>query len=301
MDLDEEYVNYKELIIDDINNYLKKKINNSKILKEKIKKEKIFKYLNKYNNNNHIDELIKNIKDKNIFKKIIILMEEYKCNLINYYKLEFNNINNEILIKELYNILEKIKNIIIIKNFNINKRNKNTEINTEINTEKIKKKRYYDDWIKEFKKQYNEIIMFINIPEDIKNNKREIIKYCWKNFKNDNRYNNFLKLYRNDNKFLFGYVNDKIFNCDKCNTIINNNKYNKCIFCEKSYYCSLKCQTEDWNFHKKNCIKIIKKKIKNNKKKNIIDTQREIIDTSDSDLPNLNNYSDIDSDSEDIF
>jgi hypothetical protein len=54
--------------------------------------------------------------------------------------------------------------------------------------------------------------------------------------------------------------------CNFCNKRDEHKKHKKCAKCRDTYYCSIKCQKNDWQQHKLKCIKFIKpvnKKISN--------------------------------------
>jgi hypothetical protein len=46
--------------------------------------------------------------------------------------------------------------------------------------------------------------------------------------------------------------------CNFCNKPSEHTKHKKCAKCHSSYYCSVKCQINDWRQHKLKCIEFIK-------------------------------------------
>ena len=285
---------YKEYL-NELNLFINQKLSNSLEFKNKIKKNEILEILDEYKNKINIKKSILN----NIRKEINDIMIEYSnqiiCDIIKIIK---NNKDNYIEKKDINKLLSRLVN-----NLN-NKKINNDEHN-------IKKKSYYNEWKKEFVKNYNDIKYFIDIPENIKNNKKEIIKLNWSNLKKSEKFINLNKNFKNNNFFEFYFINNKNVNCSNCNLkIIYDRGFNKCVYCNNSFYCSIQCQSRDWDKHKVICEHSIKNKLKskknktNNNKKNI---GNEVIYTTDDDNDNnndnnqddnnkINNYPDISED-----
>ena len=49
-------------------------------------------------------------------------------------------------------------------------------------------------------------------------------------------------------------ANENKNKCKRCNATRSEKKLSKCSRCGKVYYCSKKCQKDDWDEHKKNCV-----------------------------------------------